>query len=196
MIDGLIVNNGLIPADWVTFFLAAAIAGAVMSGLLAVALAGQVDGIDAARRGVARAAETVLLPLTVALVGFAGLWPADRPTLVGIAIAVVGVGAWLVITALLLLGGRGTGQPLPGRTLARLLFGQVTTLTAIAAGALMASVAVPGLDLVLVSVGAGLVGGPFLGALLLLDVARAGRTPADLLADVVTDDTAPVDLPR
>jgi hypothetical protein len=195
MNDGVTVNNGLIPTDWMTFFLAAAIAGAALSGLLAVALSGQVDAIDAARRGVARSAEAVLLPLTVALVGFAGLWPADRPTLVGTAVAVVGAGAWLVITGLLILGGRGTGVPLPGRTLARLLFGQVTTLTAIAAGVLTASVAVPGLDLVLVSVGAGLVGGPFLAALLLLDVARVGRTPTNRSVDVVTDDTARVDLP-
>ncbi len=196
MNDGVVVNNGLIPGDWTTFFLAAVIAGAALAGLLAVALAPQVAAIDTARRGVTRAAEALILPLTVALVGFAGLWPADRPTLVGIAVAVVGTGAWFVITALLILGGRGTGVPLPGRTLARLLFGQVTTLTAIAAGALMASVAVPGFDPVLISVGAGLVGGPFLAALLLLDIARLGGTPASPPADVVTDDTARVDLPR
>ncbi len=167
------MNNGLVPTDWGGFFLAATIAGTVSSGLLALALAGQVRAVDAASGGVARAAEAILLPLTVGLVGVAGLWPADRPALVGIAIAVVGIGGWLAVTSQVVRGGRGSGLPLAGRTPVRLVFGQLTTLAAIAAGVLLAVEAVPGLDPVLLSVGAGLVGGPFLGALLLLDLDRA-----------------------
>ena len=118
------------------------------------------------RAGSPRAAEAILLPLTVGLVAVAGLWPADTATLVGIAILVVAVGAWLVVTGQLVRRGRGSGVPLAQRTLPRLVFGQLTTLPAIAAGALLASSAIPGLDPVLIAVGGGLAGGPFLAALL------------------------------
>ncbi len=206
------MNNGLVPTDWNAFFLAAAIAGTVSSGLLALALAGQVRAIDAARGGVARAAEAILLPLTVGLVGIAGLWPADRPTFVGIAVAVVGIGGWLAVTSQLMRGGRGTGPSLANRSPVRIVFGQLTTLAAVVAGALLAIEAVPGLDPVLLSVGAGLVGGPFLGALLLLDLDRAAAgaaaapiartaptpppSPAGRPVDAATTDTSRIDLPR
>jgi len=186
------VNNGLVPTDWSAFFLAAAVAGTVSSGLVALALAAQIRVLDAAAGGVARAAEAILLPLTVGLVAVAGLWPADTATLVGVAIVVVGVGAWLVVTGQLVRGGRGGGVPLAPRTMPRLVFGQLTTLPAIAAGALLASSAVPGLDPVLIAVGGGLAGGPFLAALLILDVTRAGEAPVAPVAPVVT---APVNAP-
>ena len=209
------MNNGLVPTDWGSFFLAAAIAGSVSSGLLALALAGRIRAIDGARGGVARAAEAILLPLTVGLVGIAGLWPADRSTLVGVAIAVVGIGGWLAVTSQLIRGGRGAGLSLADRTPVRVLFGQLTTLAAIVAGALLAIESVPGLDPVLLSAGAGLVGGPFLGALLLLDLDRAAAATAAPVAptartaptppspsttgrpvDAATTDTSRIDLPR
>lgn len=177
------MNNGLAPGDWSAFFLAAAIVGGALAGSIAVVLANHVRGIVMRPGAVARAAEAIILPLAAALTGVAGLWPADTPSRIGIAVAVVGAGAWLVLVAMLVRGRRPGAAPAMGRrTLPRLVIGQLATLPTIAGGVLLATTAVPGLDPLLVGVGASVVGGPWLGALLLLDlsgpIAPAAQTAA------------------
>lgn len=170
------MNNGLVPGDWTWFFLASAIVGAVLAGLVAVGLSPVVQRIAAVPGGVARAAEAILVSLTLALLGLAGLWPADDPRLVGVAITVVGVGAWLVLTGILVAGGgRGTAAvpALRPRTVPRLAVDQLATLPAVAAGLLLIGGVTPGLDPILLSAGASTVGGLWLGALLLLDLPTA-----------------------
>jgi hypothetical protein len=167
------MNHGLVPADWASFFLASTIVGALLAGLIAVGLSAQLVRIAAAPGGVARAAEAIILPLGLVLTGIAGLWPADLVSRVGLAVAIVGAGTWLVVTSLLVLGGgRGPGATLSRRTLPRAIIGQLATLPTIAAGILLVTEVVPGLDFVLVSAGASIVGGLWLGALLLLDLPR------------------------
>jgi hypothetical protein len=166
------VNDGLAPAEWSAFFLAVAILGGALAGSIAVALANHVPAIVARPGAVARAAEAIVLPLAAALIGVAGLWPADTTSRIGIAIAVVGAGTWLVLISMLVRGRRLGGAVAIGRrTLPRLVIGQLATLPAIAGGVLLATAAVPGLDPLIVGLGTAIVGGPWLGALLLLDLA-------------------------
>jgi len=172
------VNNGLAPADWSAFFLAAAIVGGALAGSIAIVLAGHVRAIAARPGAVARAAEAIVLPLAAALTGIAGLWPADTPGRTGIAVAVVGVGSWLVLVGMLVRRRPGAAPATGHRTLPRLVIGQLATLPTIAGGVLLAAAAVPGLDPVVIGVGASVVGGPWLGALLLLDLSGPTATTA------------------
>lgn len=166
------MNDGLAPAAWSAFFLAAAVLGGALAGSIAVALANHVPAIVARPGAVARAAEAIVLPLAAALIGVAGLWPADTTSRIGIAIAVVGAGTWLVLISMLVRGRRLGGAVAIGRrTLPRLVIGQLATLPAIAGGVLLATAAVPGLDPLILGLGTAIVGGPWLGALLLLDLA-------------------------
>lgn len=170
------MNNGLAPADWSAFFLAAAIVGGALAGSIAIVLAGQVRAIAARPGAVARAAEAIVLPLAAALIGLAGLWPADTPGRIGIGIAVVGAGSWLVLVGMLVRRLPGAALAVGRRTLPRLVIGQLATLPTIAGGVLLAVTAVPGLDPLVIGVGASVVGGPWLGALLLLDLSGPTAT--------------------
>jgi hypothetical protein len=223
------VNNGLVPGDWATFFLAAAVVGAVVAGTVAASLTPHLARIIVVPGGVARAAEAVLVPVLLTLVGFAGLWPADSWPRVGIAITVVAGAGWLVLVGLLLRGGSvgasvpdgtrsrpdeeprtlsaeprttgaeprttgadrrtpstgaalvSTAPTIPRRALPRAVVDQLVTLPLLAGGLLLATGTIPGLDLALIGVGASVVGGLWLAALLSLDVTRIGsrKVPPD-----------------
>lgn len=163
-------SNGLIPTDWSFAFLGFAVVGAVLAIGIAGALSGHLTRLVAAPGAVARAAEAVIVPLGLSVVGLAGLWPADVPARMGIAVVMAAVGTLAVLLATLFLGNRGSGMP--SRRLLRLGIALLATVPTILGGSLLVSSTVPGLDPMLLGVGWSAVGGPLLAALVLLDLPR------------------------
>jgi hypothetical protein len=164
------MSTGLVPAEWSTAFLAFALVGAVFAVGIAGALNAHLVRIVAVPGGVARSSEAVVVALGLALVGLAGSWPADTPARVGIAVAIVAAGTLCVLLATIALGGSGPGMP--PRTGLRLGVALAATVPTILGGLLLALGIVPGLDPMLIGVGASAVGGLWLGAYLLLDLPR------------------------
>jgi hypothetical protein len=165
------VSNGLVPADWSFAFLGMAVVGAVLAIGVAGALSQHLVRIVAMPGAVARSAEAVILPLGVTAIGLAGLWPADVPGRVGIAVAVTAIGVLAVLLSTIFLGRRRPG--VPSRMALRLIVAVLATVPVVVGGWLLMSATVPGLDPMMLGVGVGAVGGPLLGALVLLDLPRA-----------------------
>jgi hypothetical protein len=165
------LSTGLDPTFWNDAFLGFAIVGAVLAIGVAGALSGHLAELVAAPGAVARAAEAVIVPLGLCVVGLAGLWPADVPARMGIAVTMAAAGTLAVLLATLFLGHRGPGMP--SRRLLRLAIALLATVPTIVGGYLLISNTVPGLDPMLLGVGWSAVGGPLLGALVLLDLPRS-----------------------
>jgi hypothetical protein len=164
------VSNGLVPTDWSFAFLGMAIVGAVIAIGIAGALSQHLARIVAMPGAVARSAEAVILPLGVMAVGLAGLWPADVPARVGIAVTVAAIGVLALLLSTVILGRRRPG--VRSRMALRLIVAVAATVPIIIGGWLLMSATVPGLDPLMLGIGVGAVGGPLLGALVLLDLPR------------------------
>jgi hypothetical protein len=153
------VNNGYQLDLWTDYFLATAGVGAALAGLVFVALSIDLARIARLPGATARGAESLALLLSPTLVAIVGLWPADDPARVGIAIATIGGALWLTVTAiqyLTIVGGVPTSL---GQRAVRVLLGQLGTLPVIAAGVSFVTGVGFGLDLLLLAAIAAIVGG-------------------------------------
>ena len=129
------MNNGYQLDLWTDYFLGTAGIGAVLAGLVFVALSVNLARIVRTPGMAARGAQALALLLGPTLGAIVGLWPADDPARVGIAVATVGGLLWLTVTALEYLT-MVTGVPGPtGQRAVRVLLAQAATLLVIAAGA-------------------------------------------------------------
>lgn len=164
------LGTGLDTTFWNDAFLGFAIVGSVLAIGLAGVLSGQLTRIVDQPGAVARAAEAVIVPLGLCVVGIAGLWPADTQGRVGSAVAIVAIGTLGVLIATIVLGA--SGPTLPKRTGQRVIVAVLATIPTLIAGLLLAAGIGPGLDPIMIGAGASAVGGCWLGALLLLDLPR------------------------
>ncbi len=91
-------------SQWHTFFATQATVAATLTGLLFVALSINLKHILSFEGLANRAAEALLLLLLPVLIGLAGTLPQTSLRALGIEVLVLSVGAWLVVTRLVLLG--------------------------------------------------------------------------------------------
>ena len=165
------LGTGLDPTFWNDAFLGFAIVGAVLAIGITGVLSGHLTRLVSEPGAVARAAEAVIVPLGLCLVGIAGLWPADTQGRIGSAVAIVAAGTLAVLLGTLVLGG--SNPPMPMRTRSRLAVALFATIPTLLGGLLLAAGIGPGLDPMMIGVGASVVGGFWLGATVVLDLPRA-----------------------
>lgn len=165
------VGTGLDTTFWNDAFLGFAIVGAILAIGIAGALSGHLVRLVDAPGAVARAAEAVIVPLGLCVVGIVGLWPADTQARIGTAVAIVAAGTLAVLLGTLVLGG--SSAAMPKRTGHRLAVAVLATVPMLVGGLLLAAAIGPGLDPIMLGAGASAIGGLWLGALVLLDLPRA-----------------------
>ena len=127
------------PEAWETFFLGNAGAAAALAGLVFVGVSINVETIVASRRLTGRALEAIVVLGSVLVYSLLVLVPDITTTGLGIALAVVGVVTWLIVSGIErrsvpLLGGQRNPDAPPGSTAAVIAFGQAATLPVVIAG--------------------------------------------------------------
>lgn len=156
------MNEGMLPDLWSAYFVATAGIGAALAGLVFVAFSLNLRAILAGPGVVGRGAEALILLVSPAFVAIVGLWPLHVVPRVGVAIAVVGVVLWLMVTVIALRGRRQPSAVAGNRRIARIVLAQLGTLPIIIAGASLATGVGLGLDFLppaaLFAVSGGLIG--------------------------------------
>lgn len=166
------MNNGFQLDLWTDYFLATAGVGAALAGLVFVALSINLARILRTPGVTGRGAESLALLLGPTFVAIVGLWPADDPARVGIAIATVGIGLWLTVTTIEFLTVGGSPATTGAQRGLRVLLGQLGTLPIIIAGASLVTGIGFGLDFLVLGAIAGIVAGLVGAWLLLVEILR------------------------
>ena len=162
--------SGFDAASWHDFFLATSGAGAALAGLVFVALSLNLREILRYEGLVGRAAEALVLLMSIVFVGIVGIAPTTSSSILGIEFMIVGILTTATVTWIIL-QNRSTVAT-RGQQAARIVIAEVATIPVFVAGFSYATGVGLGLDWLLIAAVVALAGGVLDAWVLLVEILR------------------------